>query len=251
MKHTGVTSLFLIPLLSLVFTCCIQAKPMGDSRVPQPKHDPQRPFRAWVLCIDRSLSPMEGQFRKLQAVMESIAANDVTYNDLVWLCEIQSSLAQVSLFAMPAGTSRRSAGTAAADALHEAKAALIAAIHNMSQLPGDTNLQSPLEEALELLRSHPEATSRIVVLGSDFLSDGGHGRISVEPPASVRVESGPAVKALLLVTYPKGSYLQRIGISHSDLLLQIQTKWTAYLKKQNSSSIMVRLVDAIPVPGSR
>jgi hypothetical protein len=179
--------------------------------------------------------------------MEFIVANDITYNDLVWLCEIQSNLAQVKSFAMPAGTLRRSAGTAAADALRATKAALITAIHNMSQQPGDTNLQSPLEEALELVRSHPEATDRIIVLGSDFLTDLGNGKISLEPPVSVRVASAPPVKAVLLVTYPKMPYLQKIGISHSDLLSQIRMKWTEYLKKQNASSITIRLVDAIPV----
>jgi hypothetical protein len=62
----------------------------------------------------------------------------------------------------------------------------------------------------------------------------------------MRVESVSKVETVLLVTYPKLGYLERIGISHSDLLLQIQMKWTAYLKAQNESNIAIRLVDAVP-----
>jgi hypothetical protein len=190
---------------------------------------------------------MEEQFRKLLAILEAIAERDVTYNDIVWVIGIQSTLEPVQVFPMPAASSRRSGGTAAADGLRESKAALIAAIRRMSQVSRTTDLGSSVEAGLDILRSHPEATGRVIMIGSDFLTDAGVGPVSMVPPTAIRSGYATGVDALLLVTYPKLAYLKKVRISHSELLASIEAKWTAYFKEEDASNVTIRLVDTIPV----
>jgi hypothetical protein len=148
---------------------------------------------------------------------------------------------------MPAGSSRRSNRRAAQAGLLEAKSALLSAIHQLSQLPGNTDLESPLDAALNILRSHPQATSRMLIMGSDFLKDTGRGQVSMDPPATVHDRTAAGVVVLLLVTYPKPEYLSILRVSYSHLYENIQTKWTTFLKHKNASAVTVRLVDAVPV----
>jgi hypothetical protein len=232
-------------VLLISFTAFAQSR--AGFSTPQVGHDQQRPYRALVMCIDRSRSPLDEQFRKLLVIMEAIAERDVTYNDVVWLIEIQSTLEPVQIFPMPAASSRRSDGTAAADGLRESKAALIAAIRRMSQVSDATDVRSSVEAGLDILRSHAEATVRVIVIGSDFVSDAGIGRASLIPPTARRNGYATGVNVLLLVTYPKPAYLQKIRISHSELLASIEAKWTAYFKEENASNVTVNLVDAIPL----
>lgn len=210
------------------------------------EHDLTRPYRAWVMCVDRSLSPTEEQFRKSLAVMEEITERDITYNDLVWVIDIQSAAQPAKLFAMPSFNNRRSAGSLAADELRSSKAALISAINAMSQVSGRTDLRDPLESALDILRSHSGATARILVIGSDFLTDTTAGQVSVEPPKAIREESAAGIAAWLLVTYPKAPYLRRLGMSQSELLAKVEKTWATNLRERGASRVNVRPVDSIP-----
>ncbi len=238
----AVVMLLLFPCFTLIAQTAAVELPMH----PQMQHDPTRPYRAWVICIDTSLSPTEEQFRKSLAVMEEMAEKDVTYNDLVWVIQIQSTHRPPKLFQMPPANSRRSSGTAAADGLREAKLALISAIHQMSQVSGRTDLKNPLDDALDILRSHSQATARILVMGSDFLTDTSPGHVSFEPPKATREKSAAGVAALLLVTYPKLPYLLRLRISCSDLFTSIEAKWVTDLKNRGATTVKVRPVDSIP-----
>jgi hypothetical protein len=234
----------------LLFVCLALIAHSAIAEQPMQKgvqHDPTRAYRALVICVDRSLSPAEEQFHKLLAVMEEIAERDVTYNDLVWLIDIQSSQRPARLFQMPARNSRRSAGASAAHGLRDSKSALISAIRDMSQVSGSTDLKDPLDAALDILRSHPHATERILLMGSDFLTDTGSRQVSLEPPKAARKGSAAGVAALLLVTYPKLQYLRGLRIAPSDLLTNIEAKWTSNLKGRGSSSVTVRLVDSVPI----
>ena len=239
----SVATLLLFPGIALITQSAVGQEAMRGLA----QHDARESYRAWVFCADRSLSPAPEQFRKSLAVMEEITERDVTYNDLVWLIDIQSTAAPARLFAMPASSHRRSAGASAADALRDAKASLIDAIRRMSQVSGNTDLKDPLETALDILRAHSHAAARLLVMGSDFLSDTGPGQVSLEPPEAVRRGSAAGVTAWLFVTYPKEQYLRRLRMSQSDLLADVEEKWTANLRSRGSARVNVRPVDSIPV----
>jgi hypothetical protein len=154
--------------------------------------------------LDTSFSPQGEQFRRLQAVAEEIVKRDVGPNDLVFLIQIQSSFDFTEPFQMPAGTTLASKERAADQALSDAKAEVLAAIHRTKQNAGTTDLKSTLEVALDLLRQQPHAKQRLLVMGTDFLSD--RGSVNPNPPMSRCRAAG--VDTLLLVTYPKPKYLR-------------------------------------------
>jgi hypothetical protein len=239
----SVVSLLLFPGMALIAQGAVGQEAM---RVLG-QHDARQPYRAWVMCVDMSLSPTEEQFHKSLAAMEQIAERDITYNDLVWLIDIQSTARPAKLFAMPASCHRRSAGTSAADNLRDAKASLIDTLRRMSQVSDNTDLKDPIETALDILRAHTRAVARNLVVGSDFLTDVGHEQVSLEPPKAVGPESAAGVTAWLLVTYPKGRYLRHLRMSQSELLATVKEKWVANFRDRGASRVNVVPVDAIPV----
>jgi len=157
-------------------------------------------------------------------------------------------------FPMPAAGLYHADRTAATLALRTTKSALVAAIGQLSQASGSTDTRSPIGAALNVLHSHPNATARTLVIGSDFLTDTGRGHVSTDPPEFLSAEG---INALLLFTYPKPEYLGGASLSPSTLYDSIQRKWTSYLKKIGASAVVLRPVDAVPVavtavvPGSR
>ena len=212
------------------------------------RHNPSQAYRAWVFCIDRSLSPREQQFGKLLGVLKGMAESKVTYNDLVWLLDIQADPGQARLFVMPQATqTRRSAPTGSAESLRRAKAELIQAIGAASQVSGRTNLKDPLEAALDILRAHQGASERILVMGSDFLTDSNSGRVSFEAPQTERAQSAAKINAFLLVTYPKPQYLRALRIGPSELLMKIEEDWKGNLYQRGALTVTVRAVDAMPM----
>lgn len=234
-------------LMMLMFTgYALCASPFSSSPAAVLRHDPNRPYSACVICLDTSLSPREDEFQRLLAIAQAIVQDEVTYNDLVWLIPIQSGLGPTQAFEMPAGSARRSVRSSRAAALAEAKAALLIAIRNMKQRSGTTDLQSSVEAALDLLRSHPNATRRLMVVGSDFLTDTGNGHVAIEPPQMSRAGSAAGVNALLLFTYPKPAYLQELKMSPSALLANVESEWTAYLNKNSASAVTILPADAVP-----
>lgn len=173
-----------------------------------------------MICLDTSLSPDLEQFHRLQAVMEEVVRRDVSPNDLIFLIQIESGFGSTKPFAMPAGTTLASRKPEAAQVLADAKAQVIAAINAMKQDSHTTDLESTLHVALDLLRQEPNATQRLLLIGTDYITD--NGSVTSNPPTSpIRVTGIDT----LLVAYPKPEYLHA-----SRLLGNIETKWAAYLE---------------------
>jgi hypothetical protein len=208
-------------------------------------HDPSRQYCAWVYCIDASKSPRDDQFRKLVDVMVASIDKDVAYNDLVWVIPIRSKLEPASMFAMPPGSSLRSLRSERRAALAAAKKAAISAVRGISQTSGTTDLQNPLETALKLLHSQPRAVRRVLVTGSDYVTDTGPGMLSMLPPAPSEDRPAEGVDALLLVTYPQQAYLDKLRASPGGLLKNVETKWASYFQAEGASAVTVLLVDAV------
>jgi hypothetical protein len=156
----------------------------------------------------------------------------------------------VRIFRMPGRVTRRSEHIDDVARLGAAKAKLESAIAGLSQVSGTTNLQVPIEAALEILRSQRSASRRIMVLGSDFLTDTGKGRVSAEPPVTTSRQSSATVEALLLVTYPKRKYMAPLAGTPTALFHNIESGWSDYMASQHVSGIQVRLVDSVPIGSS-
>jgi hypothetical protein len=212
------------------------------STTPAPRqrlHNPNLPYKVWVVCLDTSLSLQPEQFRRLQVVAEEIVRRDVAPNDLVFLIQIQSGFGFTEPFQMPVGTTLASRKPEAARALSNAKADVIAAILRMKQNSRTTDLQSSLDVAFDLLGQQPRATQRLLIMGTDYLTD--NGSANPNPPISPIRAAG--VDALLLVAYPKPEYLRGLRLGASSLLRIVETKWSAHFEDGGAHSVSVRLVD--------
>jgi len=233
--------IFLAIFLAAFMVCQTACQSSPAHIAPAPlAHNPNLPYKVWVICLDLSLSLQAEQYRRLQVWAEQLVSRDVGPNDLVFLIPIRSGFESTLPFQMPAGSTLSAKKPAAAQALLEAKTEVIATIHGMKQNSGATDLKSTLEVAFDLMRQYPKATRRILIVGSDFLNDSG--LISPTPPAPRGGAAG--VETLLLVTYPKPKYLQRARLTASGLLENVETNWAAYFRNSGVQSVSVRLVDA-------
>lgn len=120
------------------------------------------------------------------------------------------------------------------------KGEVIEAIARMKQDSRTTDLQSTLDVALDLLRDQPGATKRVLIMGTDYLTD--HGSANPNPPTSPIRAAG--VDALLLVAYPKPECLRGLRLGASSLLRIVETKWAAHFEDGGAHSVSVHLVDA-------
>ena len=197
--------------------------------------------------IDRSLSPEADEFQKLKAVMEAIVERDVGYNDLVWVIEIQSALKNVKFFEMPPRTIRCSDGIVAEDQMRTEKEDLQRTIGEMSQVSANTDIESSLNAALEILENNPRAFSRTLVLGSDMVSDLPQSKATLEPPRIRPGTNAEGVGVVVLVTAPKSRYLQALHMTISELLTNVKCQWGTYFRNQSASSVNTLWVDAVPV----
>lgn len=249
MKRTPRIYARVIPVIAtiLLLACVSHFRAAAQPVTMEAQHDPQRPYRAWAFCVDTTRSPTEEQFQKLLKVVATIVEQDITQNDLVWLIPIQSQRAVVQSFPMPVGSGRRSMRTEAQANLVAAKGALLSAIRQMKQASGSTDLQSAINAAITILRSHPQATERMLLIGSDFLKDSGSGQISQSPPPVVHDRSASGLTMLLLVTYPKPEYLRPMRMSDAQLYENVESQWAAYFKGKNASAVTVRPVDAVAI----
>lgn len=235
-KHLFVALLFCLHIACYANCQGLPAtRPASHERL----HNPNLPYQVWAVCLDSSLSLQPEQFRRLQTVTEEIVRRDVAPNDLVFLVQIQSGFGSTQPFQMPLGTTLASRKPEAANALANVKGEVIAAIARMTQDSHTTDLQSSLDVALDLLRDQPRATKRVLVMGTDYLTD--HGSANPNPPASPIRAAG--VDALLLVAYPKPEYLRALRLGASGLLRIVETKWAAHFDDGGAHSVSVRLVD--------
>ena len=245
-------------LLSVVVSCSLSLAACTSLYSHQPpvglRHDPGKPYKVWVYCIDSSLSPRSDEFRELQLVLGEAAENDVDYNDLVWLIQIGSIWEPPKLFEMPprSPNMRRESRIAAETELKNGKADLKHAIQRMAQISGTTDMGASLDAARAILAKYANANSRNLVIGSDFINDLGHGKASVDPPPTVLKNNLYGVNVDLLVTYPKPGYLKTVLCTTSaELLQRVITVWTTYLRDDGASSVNVLWVDAVPVSTSQ
>lgn len=235
---------------ALFFSLTACASMYSQQPPPRPPHDPSKPYKVWVYCIDNSLSPRSDEFRKLQVVLSEAAENDIDYNDLVWLIPIGSNQEPTMTFEMPARSSnmRRESRIAAEAELKKVKADLTHAIQRTAQTAGTTDLGASLDAAKAILVKYANANSRNLVIGSDFINDLGHGKASLDPPPTVIKTDLYGVNVSLLVTYPKPNYLRSVSCTTpAELLQHVISAWTTYLRHDGASSVNVVWVDAIPV----
>ena len=109
----------------------------------------------------------------------------------------------------------------------------------MKQDSRSSDLESSLDVALDLLRGQPRATKRVLIMGTDYLTD--HGSANPNPPPSPIRAAG--VDALLLVAYPKPEYLRALRLGASSLLRIVETKWAAHFEDGGAHSVSVHLID--------
>src|ERR1035438_426538 len=95
----------------------------------------------------------------------------------------------------------------------------------MAQISGRTHLQIPIEEALDILRAQVAASRKILVVGSDFLTDTGAG-VTDLPPRFTRNRAAEGVDALLFVTYPRAPYLRLLSTLPSAYFQRLDTNWS-------------------------
>ena len=235
-KHLFVALLFCVHIAC--YANC-QGLPATSPASHERLHNPNLPYQVWVVCLDSSLSLQPEQFRRLQTVAEEIVRRDVAPNDLIFLVPIRSRFGSTQPFQMPVGTTLASRKLEAVRALANARSEVVAAIARMKQDSRSTDLESSLDVALDLLRNQPRATKRVLIMGTDYLTD--HGSANPNPPASPIQATG--VDALLLVAYPKPEYLRALRLGPSSLLRIVETKWAAHFKDGGAHSVSVRLVD--------
>jgi hypothetical protein len=218
------------------------------SELIQLQHDANLNYRAWVLCLDRSRSPLPEQFQKLKRVSRQIARTDMQPNDLVWLIPIESGPSSAELFPMAPVGLRRSSRVGAGPRLQKSKDRLDDAISKLDQSAGRTDLKSPIELGLNILQGHGGAQERYLFIGSDFVQDEAPGMMTLEPPSGADGISAAGVHVILLVTIPKNEYLKALGnISPAKLYQTVIQKWSDYFRRLGAVDTIVRLVDAIPV----
>jgi hypothetical protein len=243
-KLTRKNVIYMVAWLILATTTACHAQ----QSTPVLAHDSSKPYQVWVLCIDRSKSPDKDEFRRLQLLLEDTVDREVDYNDLVWLVEIGSVLPPTAAYQMPALTSnRRELRILAKDQMTKTKAELKQAIENMSQVTATTNLGASLDAARALLVNDKRATSRRLVIGTDFISDLGRGMVSIDPPATVLKHYTRGVNVNLIVTYPKWEYLRLVSSTPAELLEHVTRTWKPYFRDDGATSVAVTWVDAFPV----
>jgi hypothetical protein len=209
------------------------------------RHDPRRPYTAWVWCVDVSRSVDPAELARMQRVLENLVQSEVAANDLVWLVEISSHTRTAELFEIPLRSKRPTRSTPQSDDVRRVKARLTEAIRQLRAQVSTTNLGEPIQVALGFLASKPGATRRRLVVASDFIQDIG-GRKSALPPA-IDHTSAMGVSVSLLLTQPTQDYLDTMRITSAELFGIVRDKWVARFRDIGATYVSAQPVDAVPI----
>lgn len=228
-------------VLALLWTSIASAQtPSADTA----RHDPRHAYKALVLCIDTSTSLHQLQFAKAKQVLSAIAVNDVGPNDLVWLMLISERNVAAQLFEIPYVDTRRSSQAHLSD-VKAAKEGLRVAIARLEQSASRTDLRDPIEMALHLLLSRAGASSRTIVIASDFIEDLAQRQVTAAPPSFTVGTSAIGIRVALLHAHPIQRYLNSIGLSAAELFGTVQKNWTDRFRQLGATTTSIALVDAL------
>ena len=211
-------------------------------------HRPVKPNRAWFFLVDTTTSVSPAQFDGIKRGMSDLLTTKVAGSDMVWIGEISDAPLTVTGVAMPYVGGHRSDRSADEMAeLDRARRALAAKLAAMGQRAKATDLKSPVEKALGVLADQRMAAGRVLVIGSDFISDqNGHQPSPVPPPPS-RGVSAAGDQVMLVVAEPDSGSMQKLRMSPADIYDTVTTGWKKYFADLGAVSVSAKHVDSIVV----
>jgi hypothetical protein len=232
-------------LLALAGSLLVGTRAANADSPDVPAQDISRPYQAWMLGIDTSKSLSPGQFLKSIRILADTVAHRVAANDLVWVVDAAAAVPDATVFPIPPIETRSEKNRWGAD-LTNAKERAIAAIRNCRQERNSTNLESPVRHALKVLAAHPNATSRLFVVASDFVTDLKGSGPSVAAPTPKPGVTASNVQVSLLIAHPTQNYLDELRMSSDAVSDAVGDSWIAYFSAMHALSVTAQPVDAVP-----
>ncbi len=209
-----------------------------------PPQDVSRPYRAWMLGIDTSKSLSPDQFGKAILILQDTVAHHVAPNDLVWLLDASAAAPDATVFAIPP-IQTRSEMNRWSDDLARAKKRAITAIANCRQQRDSTDLENPIRHGLKILAAHPRATSRFLIVASDFVTDLKGTGPSVAAPPPKPGASAFGVQISLLIAHPTQGYLDKLRMPSDAVSDAVASNWATYFSSIGARSVTAQPVDAV------
>jgi hypothetical protein len=118
----------------------------------------------------------------------------------------------------------------------------------MTQVSNATCIVDPVRRALGILSEQRGARSRILVIGSDFLTDDG-GHCSPNPGEARSVSGAAGIQVLLLYMIPKEADRRKCGETDSSHALEsVRANWSTFFTSQGAASVNVERIDSIAAP---
>ncbi len=211
-----------------------------------PQQNPNFDYSVWTVALDGSLSILPSEFSKAKKVAVELAGREIVYNDIVWLLTIGGHAEPALSFAFPYTGSTNSQILRVLPQFEKVKQEYSDGVGALEQSATTTDLKSTIGQSLAILKTQPKPRRRYAVIISDFIQDVAGSKMTPHPPASSPNKPAAGMFVILLVAQPKQLYLQKLGISVSDLYELVSTEWAAYFRQMQASGVTVKPLDAVP-----
>jgi len=150
---------------------------------------------------------------------------------------------------MPALSNRRSRQQGGdLKTFEAAREGLLDGIARVEQRAARTNLADPIELALDILGGVERASSRTLIIASDFVNDVDRQHISIEPPTATAMLRPIAFRVDLVVAAAQGRDLAKLKLSASEHFHEVRDAWSKYFSGVGATRVTVQLLSAVVLP---